>query len=103
MSETIVIIGAGHAGAQLVESLRSAGHDGRLVLIGDETHRPYDRPLTSKGLLSGEIEIERAYLKRDSYYHDKNIELILGARARKIDRAARSVILEDGRTIPYDK
>ena len=103
MSETIVIIGAGHAGAQLVESLRSGGHDGHLVLIGDEIHRPYDRPLTSKGLLSGEVEVERAYLKRDSYYQDKDIELILGTRARKIDRAARKVELEDGRAIGYDR
>ncbi|HLH11007.1 MAG TPA: FAD-dependent oxidoreductase [Methylovirgula sp.] len=103
MSETIVIIGAGHAGAQLVDSLRSGGYAGRLVLIGDEIHRPYDRPLTSKGLLSGEVEIERAYLKRDSYYPDKNIELMLGRRASKIDRAARTVVLDDARTVDYDK
>jgi 3-phenylpropionate/trans-cinnamate dioxygenase ferredoxin reductase subunit len=103
MSETIVIIGAGHAGAQLVDSLRSGGYAGRLVLIGDEVHRPYDRPLTSKGLLSGEVEIERAYLKRDNYYAEKNIELLLGKRAREIARAAHAVVLDDGRTIDYDK
>jgi 3-phenylpropionate/trans-cinnamate dioxygenase ferredoxin reductase subunit len=103
MSETIIVIGAGHAGAQLVESLRSGGFDGRLVLIGDETYRPYDRPATSKGLLGGELEIERAFLKRESYYDDQKIELLLGCTARKIDRSAKSVTLSDGRTLAYDK
>lgn len=103
MSETIITIGSGHAGAQLVESLRAGGYSGRLILIGDEIHRPYDRPLTSKSLLSGEIELERAYLKRDAYYAEKNIELMLGCSVRKIDRGARTVTLDDGRTLNYDK
>ena len=87
MSETILVIGAGHAGAQAVESLRSGGFDGRLVLIGDELVRPYERPPLSKQLLTGELEVERVFLKRESYYADKHIELMLGMRVAAIDRA----------------
>jgi 3-phenylpropionate/trans-cinnamate dioxygenase ferredoxin reductase subunit len=100
--QTIIIIGAGHAGAQLVDSLRTGGFDGRLVLIGDEHHRPYERPATSKDLLSGEMEIDRVFLKRETYYQEKNIDLRLGVRVTAIDRGARHVICADGTSLAYD-
>jgi 3-phenylpropionate/trans-cinnamate dioxygenase ferredoxin reductase subunit len=103
MSETIVVIGAGHAGAQIVESLRSGGFDGKLILIGDEAHRPYDRPSTSKELLSGGIELERIFLKREQFYADKAIELRLGSIATAVDAAKRTVTLSTGEVLPYDK
>jgi 3-phenylpropionate/trans-cinnamate dioxygenase ferredoxin reductase subunit len=103
MSETIIVVGAGHGGAQIIESLRSGGFDGRLVLIGDEPYRPYERPATSKDLLSGAMEIERVFLKRESYYDDKAVEVLLDTRVTAIDRAARNVTFADGTSLGYDK
>ncbi len=103
MSETIIVLGAGHAGAQIVESLRGGGFDGKLILIGDEAHRPYDRPATSKELLSGGVDIDRIYLKREQFYTDKNIDLRLEVTATAIDRAKRTVTLSTGEALSYDK
>jgi 3-phenylpropionate/trans-cinnamate dioxygenase ferredoxin reductase subunit len=103
MAETIIVIGAGHGGAQLVESLRGGGFDGNIILIGDEAHRPYDRPATSKELLSGGIEMDRVFLKRDQFYTDKNIDLRLSTTAAAIDRTAKTVTLSTGETLGYDK
>jgi 3-phenylpropionate/trans-cinnamate dioxygenase ferredoxin reductase subunit len=103
MAETIIVIGAGHGGAQIVDSLRSGGFAGTLILIGDEAHRPYDRPSTSKELLSGGVEMDRVFLKRDQFYSDKNIDLRLSATVTAIDRAARTVQLVTGERLAYDK
>ncbi|HTJ63686.1 MAG TPA: FAD-dependent oxidoreductase [Alphaproteobacteria bacterium] len=103
MSETIIVIGAGHAGAQIVESLRSGGFDGKLIMIGDEAYRPYDRPSTSKELLSGGIELDRIFLKREQFYADKAIDLRLDTTATAIDAAKRTVTLSTGEALSYDK
>lgn len=103
MSETIIVIGAGHAGAQIVESLRSGGFDGKLIMIGDEAYRPYDRPSTSKELLSGGIELDRIFLKREQFYADKVIDLRLDTTATAIDAAKRTVTLSTGEALSYDK
>ena len=101
--ETIIVIGAGHGAAQCVESLRSAGFGGALIMIGDEAHRPYDRPATSKELLSGGIELDRVFLKRDQFYSDKNIDLRLGVSVTAIDRADHRITLSTGEALGYDK
>jgi 3-phenylpropionate/trans-cinnamate dioxygenase ferredoxin reductase subunit len=103
MSETIVVIGAGHGAAQLVESLRSGGFDGTITLIGDEAYRPYDRPSTSKELLSGGVELDRIFLKREQFYTDKKIDVRLSTRATAVDAKARTVALSSGETLHYDK
>jgi 3-phenylpropionate/trans-cinnamate dioxygenase ferredoxin reductase component len=103
MVETTIIIGAGHAGAQFVESLRAGGYDGGLVLIGEEPHRPYDRPATSKGLLSGAVELDRIFLKHEAYYKEEGIELQLGTRVVSLDRAERTVTLSNKARLQYDK
>ena len=102
MAETIIVIGAGHGGAQLVDSLRGGGFDGNIVMIGDEAHRPYDRPATSKELLSGGLDMERVFLKRDQFYTDKKIELRLGTSVTAIDRKAKTVALSTGESLHYD-
>jgi 3-phenylpropionate/trans-cinnamate dioxygenase ferredoxin reductase subunit len=101
--QTIIVIGAGHAAAQIVESLRGGGFGGTLILIGDEAHRPYDRPATSKELLSGGLELERVFLKRDQFYTDKNIDVRLGVTVTGIDRAAHRITLSTGEALAYDK
>ena len=102
MAETIIVIGAGHGAAQLVESLRGGGFDGNIIMIGDEAHRPYDRPATSKELLSGGIEMDRVFLKREQFYTDKNIDIRLSTTATAVDRHARTVTISTGETLTYD-
>jgi 3-phenylpropionate/trans-cinnamate dioxygenase ferredoxin reductase component len=103
MVESIVVVGAGHAGAQMVESLRTGGYDGRLVLIGDESQRPYDRPATSKGLLSGTVELDRIFFKPEAYYSEQDIELRLGTRIAAIDSVDQTVVLANSTRLRYDK
>ncbi len=103
MSEHIVIIGAGQAGAQAVQSLRAEGFDGPITMVGDEAYPPYQRPPLSKAYLLGAFERPRLFLKADSYYAEAGCELILNTSARAIHRAERSVELNDGRKLGYDK
>ncbi|HEY0266184.1 MAG TPA: FAD-dependent oxidoreductase [Rhizomicrobium sp.] len=103
MSESIVIIGAGQAGSQAVQSLRAEGFTGPITLVGDEAYPPYQRPPLSKAYLLGTFERPRLFLKADSYYPEAGCELVLDTSARAIHRAERSVELADGRKLPYDK
>ena len=72
-TESIVIIGAGHAGGRAAEAMRAAGHAGRITLVGAESHAPYERPPLSKELLAGTMEVEKTYLNPDSFYEVKEI------------------------------
>jgi 3-phenylpropionate/trans-cinnamate dioxygenase ferredoxin reductase subunit len=103
VSERIVIIGAGQAGAQAVASLRADGFTGDLVMVGDEAYAPYQRPPLSKTYLMGTLDRERLFLKPDAFYAEAKCELLLNATASAIDRAKKVVTLSDGITVPYDK
>src|SRR6201995_2644348 len=103
MAENIVIIGAGQAGIQAVESLRKEGFEGAITLVGDEAYPPYQRPPLSKAYLLGKFERERLFLKADAYYADGACELLVNTTAKAIHRAERQVELTDGRKLPYDK
>ncbi len=103
MTETCIVVGAGHAAGQAVASLRQGGFDGKILLIGDEPYIPYQRPPLSKAFLAGELELERLYFRPADFYSDAAVELRLGVRVTRIDRAARAVVLSDGETLPYDK
>ncbi|WP_116085038.1 NAD(P)/FAD-dependent oxidoreductase [Tropicimonas sp. IMCC34011] len=100
--QDIVVIGAGQAGAALVAKLRAEGYDGRLTLVGEEPAPPYQRPPLSKGYLLGKLDRERLFLRPESYYADKDIDLRMSARVVAIDRDARHVLLEGGERLPYD-
>ncbi|MDT0681366.1 FAD-dependent oxidoreductase [Roseicyclus sp. F158] len=100
--QDIVVIGAGQAGAALVAKLRAEGYDGRLTLVGEEPAPPYQRPPLSKGYLLGKLERDRLFLRPESYYADKDIDLRMSTRVVTIDREARHVVLEDGERLPYD-
>ena len=68
MSPTFVIVGAGMAGGKAAETLREEGFDGRIVLVGAEAHRPYERPPLSKDYLRGESERDTGYCRRTGWY-----------------------------------
>jgi 3-phenylpropionate/trans-cinnamate dioxygenase ferredoxin reductase subunit len=104
MSEqTFVIVGASLAGAKAAEELRERGFDGRLLLIGSETERPYERPPLSKDYLQGKSERDKAYVHEDGFYEDKNIELRTGTTVEAIDPGQRRVTLEGGEEIAFDR
>ncbi|MFN7178017.1 NAD(P)/FAD-dependent oxidoreductase [Hyphomonas sp.] len=98
----IVIAGAGQAAAQALQSLRQGGFDGSLTLVGEETALPYQRPPLSKAYMKGEFEEERLYFKPAAWYEDQKVEVLLGTRATRIDRAAKTLHLGHGATLPYD-
>src|SRR6185295_1903424 len=103
MSERIVIVGAGQAGAQAVASLRSEGFSGGITMVGDEPFAPYQRPPLSKAYLMGTMERERLFLKPDAFYAEARCKLVLGVAATAVERATKIVTLADGQTLNYDK
>jgi 3-phenylpropionate/trans-cinnamate dioxygenase ferredoxin reductase component len=96
----IVIAGAGHAGFQLAASLRQNGFSGRIVLINDEGHLPYQRPPLSKAYLKGTGGPDSLMFRPDKFYRDQSIDLITD-RAASIDRGARKVALASGASLDY--
>jgi 3-phenylpropionate/trans-cinnamate dioxygenase ferredoxin reductase component len=99
---TVAIIGSGQAGLQVAVSLRELRYEGRVVLIGDEPHAPYQRPPLSKGYLSGEVGPGQVTLRPEAFFSKQQIELITGKRAVAVDRARRMVGLEDDSVVQYD-
>jgi len=102
-SGTYVIVGASLAGAKAAETLRGEGFDGRVVLVGEEPERPYERPPLSKGYLLGSEEREKAYVHPADWYPENSVELLLGVRAEVLDPAAHRVELADGQSLEYAK
>jgi 3-phenylpropionate/trans-cinnamate dioxygenase ferredoxin reductase component len=100
---TFVIVGASLAGAKAAETLRAEGFDGRLVLIGAEAERPYERPPLSKEYLRGEVGRDRVYVHPEGYYAEHDVELRLGRTAIGLDPARRQVALDDGERLRYDR
>ena len=103
MNTTMLIIGGGQVGAQAVDTLRREGFEDRIVLVGDESQLPYQRPPLSKKFLSGELSAERLPFRHQSFYDEHRVELKLGVRAMRLDPAARRVALSDGGEISYDR
>ena len=99
----MVIVGAGHAAGQAAASLRQEKYTGSITIVGDEPHVPYQRPPLSKQYLSGEQDISRVYLRPEKFYADKDISLKLGVRATALNPADRTVNLDSGETVDYDK
>jgi 3-phenylpropionate/trans-cinnamate dioxygenase ferredoxin reductase component len=98
-----LIIGASLAGAKAAEELRTRGFDGRVVLIGAEPERPYERPPLTKDYLRGESEREKAYVHPDGFYAQQEIELETGVTVTGIEPGASRVTLGDGRVLGYDR
>ncbi|MDD9727901.1 FAD-dependent oxidoreductase [Roseovarius sp. SK2] len=97
----IVVVGAGQAGSSLVAKLRTLGYDGKVTLIGEEHAPPYQRPPLSKKYLLGEMELERLYLRPESFYSENMIDLRLDAAVTAIDRTDK-VVVAGGQAVPYE-
>ncbi len=101
--QTFVIIGTGLAGGKAAETLRTEGFAGRIVLVGEETVPPYERPPLSKGYLTGAEPPEKAFLHDEAWWREQRIELMLGRRATMLDTATRTVTLDGTEELRYDK
>ena len=101
-SARVVIVGAGQAGGEAARRLRQSGFEGAIALIGSETLPPYQRPPLSKTYLKGEAPLDRLLLRPASVYAAEHVDLITGATAISIDRGRQSVMLDNGRDLPYD-
>jgi 3-phenylpropionate/trans-cinnamate dioxygenase ferredoxin reductase subunit len=100
---TFVVVGAGLAGAKAAEALREDGFTGRLVLVGTEAERPYERPPLSKDYLRGEVGREKVFVHDETFYAEREIELQLGRTAEALDPAAAELTLDDGNRLHYDQ
>lgn len=96
-----VILGAGHAAAQLVTSLRQQGWQGDITLVGEEPVLPYQRPPLSKAYLAGQMSPEQMLIRNAVAYEKAGVHLRLGVRAERIDRAQQQVHLSTGEVLDY--
>ena len=97
----VVLVGGGHAAAAFVNSVRRAGFEGRVLLVGDEPVLPYHRPPLSKKYLADALPVEQILIRAPAWYEEQKVELHLGTRVAAIDRAARRIVLADGSQFDY--
>jgi NADPH-dependent 2,4-dienoyl-CoA reductase/sulfur reductase-like enzyme len=103
MTQTHLIIGAGQAGGWAAVAMRQAGFTGRILLIGEEPWRPYERPPLSKAMLTEEPAPEVQYFHPAAKYAEQDIELLLGTAVTELDPVAHQVCLADGQALDYDQ
>ncbi|SDJ04824.1 3-phenylpropionate/trans-cinnamate dioxygenase ferredoxin reductase subunit [Frankineae bacterium MT45] len=102
-NETFVIVGASLAGAKAAEALREQDFEGRVILIGDEVHRPYERPPLSKGYLMGSAERDSVFVHAANWYDEQHVQLQVATTVTAIDRTEHQVVLADDESIRYDR
>ena len=102
-TQTFVIVGASLAGAKAAETLREEGFDGRLVLIGNETERPYERPPLTKDYLRAESPREKVYVHAEAFYREHDIELMTGTAVTALDPGSSLITLDPGGELGYDR
>ena len=100
---TYLIVGASLCGAKAAETLREEGFGGRVILLGGEAERPYERPPLSKGYLLGKEDKSVIYVHEEGWYAENGVDLRLGVRATALDPGAKRVSLADGGTVAYDR
>ena len=100
---SFIIVGGGLAGALAAETLREEGFDGRITLLGEEPHRPYERPPLSKDYLQGKADRDSIFAHPAPWYADHAVELRLGTAVTSLDPAARTVTTASGVQLDNDK
>ena len=103
MHYDVLIVGAGHGGAQAAVSLRQHKFEGSIAIVGDEPELPYERPPLSKEYFSGEKSFERILIRPATFWAERNIDMLLSRRVTAVDPQAHQVMLNDGSTIGYGK
>ena len=99
----VLIVGAGHGGAQAAIALRQAKFAGTIAILGDEPELPYERPPLSKDYLSGEKPFERLLIRPPAFWEERQVAMLLGRRAVRVDAQAHTVATDDGATIGYGR
>ena len=99
----VVIVGAGHAGAQAALVLRQAGFTGTVTMIGRESEPPYERPPLSKEYFAREKTFDRLYIRPPQFWGEKDVDLKLGVEVTTVDPGAKVLTLSDGTAFPYGK
>ena len=97
----VLIVGAGHGGAQAAIALRQRKFEGTIAMIGEEPEIPYERPPLSKDYFSGEKTFERILIRPAAFWDERHVAMLTGRRVAKIDPAAHTVTTDDGETIGY--
>lgn len=103
MTQRVIIVGAGHAAAQLAPSLRKQGWEGEIVIIGDEPYAPYQRPPLSKEFMSGEKDDKEILIRPEAAYEKHGIELRLNQSVLAINLVENTLVLDNGESLAYDK
>ena len=99
----VVIVGAGHAGAQAAIALRTGGYTGTVTMIGREPEPPYERPPLSKEYFAREKTFDRLYIRPPAFWGENGVALKLSTEVTAVDPAAKSLTLSDGSTFTYGK
>ncbi len=99
----VIIVGAGHGGAQAAVALRQQKFDGTIAMIGEEPEYPYERPPLSKEYFAGEKTFERIMIRPEKFWTEREITMLLGQKVVSVDPAAHSVTTQDGTTYSYGK
>ena len=98
-----LLIGGGLAGAMAAEAIRERGAGGRVVIVTDDSERPYHRPPLSKEFLRGDQERKEVFVHSTEWYNEHGVEVMTSTRAIGLDPQAHTVTLDDGRTLHYKK
>ena len=101
-ARTFIIVGASLAGAKAAQTLRDEGFEGRIILLGDEPVRPYERPPLSKEYLQGKAGTDKVFVHDEGYYAAHDIDLRLSTHVQSLDTTAREVVLASGEHVAYD-
>lgn len=99
----ILIVGAGHGGAQTATMLRQLEFEGSIAMIGDEPELPYQRPALSKEYFAGEKSFERIQIRPPQFWEDRAIDFVLDKRVCSVDANAHAITTEKGDTFSYGK
>ena len=97
----IIIVGAGHGGAQVGVQLRQLGFAGSIAMIGDEAELPYERPPLSKDFLAGDKDFARMLIRPEAFWSDRHVTMLTGQRVTAVEAAAQTVVTEAGNNFHY--